>query len=252
MCEKPLVVCLTNTVAANFTANVLLAVGAKPAMVEEPSEAAELAAAADAVLINVGTLTATQSEAMRAAIHACRRGTDPDTQGTDPCGIRGTDPGKAGSVPWVLDPVACQALAYRRTAVLDFLADKPTVLRGNHDEIEFLLGSVPHLLGSVPSLATGAEDIIREGQSVVARVTGGVSMLQTVTATGCAQGALCAAFLGRGQTPVAALLAASRLMKRAGEKAWERAQTPGSFQVALLDALGELSETQGELSETFS
>lgn len=235
MCDKPLVVCLTNTVAANFTANVLLAVGAKPAMVEEQSEAAELAAAADAVLINVGTLTATQAEVMRVAIHACRRGTDP--------GTRGTDPSRMGTVPWVLDPVACQALAYRRTAVLGFLADKPTVLRGNHDEIEFLLGSVPHLLGTVPSLATGAEDIIRVGETVVARVTGGVPMLQTVTATGCAQGALCAAFLGRGQTPVAALLAASRLMKRAGEKAWEQARTPGSFQVALLDALGELSET---------
>ena len=242
MCEKPLVVCLTNTVAANFTANVLLAVGAKPAMVEEPSEAAELAAAADAVLINVGTLTATQSEAMRAAIHACRRGTDPSTQGTDP-GTRGTDPSRMGTVPWVLDPVACQSLTCRRTVVFDLLSAKPTVLRGNHAEIEFLLGSVPHLLGTVPSLATGAEDIIRVGQAVVARVTGGVPMLQAVTATGCAQGALCAAFLGRGQTPEAALLAASRLMKRAGERAWERARTPGSFQMALLDALGELSET---------
>ena len=39
MKQDPLVLCLTNSVAANFTANCLLAIGAKPAMVEDPSEA---------------------------------------------------------------------------------------------------------------------------------------------------------------------------------------------------------------------
>jgi len=62
-----------------------------------------------------------------------------------------------------------------------------------------------------------------------------------VTATGCAQGAICAAFLGRGLKPFAAAKAASELMKRAGERAWTKAQTPGSFQVALVDALWELT-----------
>ncbi len=66
-------------------------------------------------------------------------------------------------------------------------------------------------------------------------------MLQAVTATGCAQGGLCAAFLGRGQAPRDAAISASKLMKRAGELAWERAKAPGSFMVALVDALWELS-----------
>ena len=80
-------------------------------------------------------------------------------------------------------------------------------------------------------------------------------MLRTVTATGCAQGGICAAFLGwgqspqdvcaaflgRGQSPQDAAVSASKLMKRAGELAWERAKTPGSLQVALVDALWELS-----------
>jgi len=235
MKKEPLVVCLTNTVAANFTANVLLAIGAKPAMVEEASEAAELAAVADAVLVNVGTLTPSQAEVMRAAVHACHTGTVPQNEGTVPK--------NRGTVPWVLDPVACQVLSYRRAFVTELLALKPTVIRGNRDEIDFLLGTVPHLMGTVPTLATGAEDLVRRGTEVVARVAGGVPMLQAVTATGCAQGAVCAAFLGRGQSPVDALLSASRLMKRAGEKAWETARRPGSFQMALLDALSELSET---------
>ena len=36
MKQNPLVFCLTNTVAANFTANCLLVIGAKPDMVEMP------------------------------------------------------------------------------------------------------------------------------------------------------------------------------------------------------------------------
>lgn len=67
-------------------------------------------------------------------------------------------------------------------------------------------------------------------------------MLQSVTATGCVQGAVCAALLGRGQSPLAAAENASRMMKRAGEIAWERTKAPGSFKTALIDALYEISE----------
>ena len=128
MKSDPFVLCLTNTVAANFTANVLLAIGAKPAMIEEPSEAAELAALADAVLVNVGTLTPAQAEVMRAAV-AVLAGPVP------------TD--SAGSIPWVLDPVGVQFLSYRRQFVFELIQRKPTLIRGNHAEIEFLAGSVP-------------------------------------------------------------------------------------------------------------
>lgn len=38
MKSDPFALCLSNTVAANFAANVLLAIGAKPAMIEEPAE----------------------------------------------------------------------------------------------------------------------------------------------------------------------------------------------------------------------
>jgi len=236
----PLTLCLTNTVAANFTANVLLAIGAKPALIEEASEAAELAAVADAVLVNVGTLTPTQADVMRAAVQVCQQ--------------HGT--------PWVLDPVACHLLSYRRTVVRAFIARKPSIIRGNHAEIDFLLGTDPNLKGTVPILSTGAEDRIYLPQTGTdplgltgtdplglgsvpivgggsVPIGGGVPMLQTVTATGCAQGAVCAALLGRGLSPVEACLAASRLMKRAGERAYARAKTPGAFQTALLDELYE-------------
>ena len=208
MKQNPLVLCLTNSVAANFTANCLLAIGAKPAMVEEPSEAEELASSADALLVNLGTVTERQAEAMRRAVKVAN----------------------AKGVPWVLDPVGVQHLTCRRNLAQELIGLKPSLIRGNRTEVD-ALGST-----GIVTLATGAIDTI--GHTTI---SGGVPMLQTVTATGCAQGGICAAFLGRGQSPQDAAVSASKLMKRAGEFAWERAKTPGSFQVALVDALWELS-----------
>ena len=208
MKQNPLVLCLTNSVAANFTANCLLAVGAKPAMIEEPSEAEELASVADALLVNLGTVTERQAEAMRQAIKVANE----------------------KGVPWVLDPVGVQHLTYRRNLAQELIGLKPSLIRGNRAEVD-ALGPT-----GVVTLATGAVDTI--GCSTI---SGGVPMLQSVTATGCAQGGVCAAFLGRGQSPQDAAVSASKLMKRAGEFAWERAKAPGNFQVALVDALWELS-----------
>lgn len=214
MSDCPFVLCLTNTVAANFTANCLLAIGAKPAMVEEPSEAAELAAGADAILVNLGTVTERQTEAMRAAVEVAN----------------------GRGIPWVLDPVGVQMLSFRRQLALEFLGLHPAIVRGNQAEID-ALDQVDCV-----TLATGVTDTIKQSNnSNTQTITGGVSMLQVVTATGCAQGGICAALLGRGQSPRDAALSAAKLLKRAGEVAWERAKAPGSFQVALVDALWELS-----------
>ncbi len=89
--HAPLVHCITNDVVQNFTANVLLALGASPAMVVDAEEAAQFAAIADALLINLGTLTRPQQQAMRAAI----------------------DSASAAGKPWTLDPVAVGALTLR-------------------------------------------------------------------------------------------------------------------------------------------
>jgi len=220
MKNEPLVMCLTNTVAANFTANALLAIGARPAMVEDPDEAAELAAAADAILVNVGTVTRDQSAVFKSAVAVARK----------------------RSVPWVLDPVACHCLAFRRKIVLDLLRAGPSLVRGNRDEIAYLREFHASALGSVPVLETGHVDRVYRGEEQLTEISGGVEMLQRVTATGCAQGAICAAFLGRGQSPERACVSAAKLMKAAGERAYARVQAPGSFQVALIDALAELSE----------
>ncbi len=114
----PLVHCLTNLVVTNFTANVLFAIGAAPAMVVAREEVAEFAPIANAVSVNLGTLDVPQTRAIRAAVDAA------------------IDAGK----PWILDPVAVGPLSFRTEFALDLLDAKPAVIRGNASEIISLSG----------------------------------------------------------------------------------------------------------------
>jgi hydroxyethylthiazole kinase len=109
---------MTNDVVQTFTANVLLALGASPAMVIEAEEAEQFAAIADALLVNVGTLTALRAQSMRRAIESA----------------------VAAGKPWTLDPVAVGALAFRTRFCHQILALKPAAIRGNASEILALAG----------------------------------------------------------------------------------------------------------------
>ena len=68
----PLVHNITNYVAMNVMANVVLAIGASPAMVHAREEAAEFAGVASVLTVNIGTLDpdwlAAMEEAAQAAI----------------------------------------------------------------------------------------------------------------------------------------------------------------------------------------
>src|SRR4030088_2778076 len=81
--RNPRVHCITNAVAQNFTANVLLAAGAVPSMTIAQKEVRAFAARADALLINLGPFDPERQKASLAAIGVAN---------------------KAG-IPWVLDPV---------------------------------------------------------------------------------------------------------------------------------------------------
>src|SRR4051812_49870001 len=117
--RPPLVQSLTNIVVAQWTANVLLAVGAAPAMVDNPHEAAAFARIAGGVLVNLGTPYDDTVVAMEGAVSAA------------------TDHG----TPWVLDPVAAGALEWRTKVALDLLAlGRPAVIRGNASEVLALTG----------------------------------------------------------------------------------------------------------------
>ncbi len=236
--QSPLIHCLTNEVVQELTANVLLALGASPAMVVEPTEAAQFSRLADAVLINVGTLNASRAESMLAAVEAAN----------------------VAQTPWTLDPVAVGGLVYRTAFAHRLLGEKPAAIRGNASEIMALSGlqangrgvdSADDSLAALPAArelarssgavvaVTGVVDYITDGQRDWA-VTGGDVLMTRVVGTGCALSAVVAAFCSLPDDRLDNVATACRVMSLCGERATRRAAGPGSFTPAFLDALYQL------------
>lgn len=236
--QSPLVHCMTNDVVQTLTANVLLALNASPAMVIDAEEAAQFSAVADALLINVGTLTHDRKQAMQAAVLAANQ---------------------AGT-PWTLDPVAVGALTLRTVFCKQLLAQSPAVVRGNASEILSLaqqaaggcgvdsLHSAEAALQAAQQLAkafdtcvvvTGEVDYVTDGQRTWA-ITGGSPLMTRVVGTGCALSAVVAAFACLPGDRLINIACACRVMALAGEKAAQDADGPGSFAPAFLDALWTL------------
>lgn len=238
----PLVQCLTNVVASQWTANVLLATGASPAMVDNPEEAGAFAAVSDAVLVNLGTPQHRTAVAMGHAVEAAT----------------------AAQTPWVLDPVGAGALPWRTGIARDLLTRfRPAIVRGNASEILALTGggggrgpesvNAPEdALDAAGRLArehgiavavSGPIDHLTDGQRLV-RVGNGHRWLTKVTGGGCALGAVMAGYTAVVDDPLAAATAATVTYTVAADRAAEHADGPGSFAVALLDALDRLTPDQ--------
>jgi hydroxyethylthiazole kinase len=240
--RKPLVHQITNYVVMNETANATLALGALPVMAHAREEVEEMAALAAALVLNIGTLDPAWVESMVAAGHAARR----------------------AGVPIVLDPVGAGATAYRtETARRLALELEPDVVRGNAAEIATLAGRSAEIrgvesLGSADSPAdvaraaarelgsvitvTGAVDHVSDGEHVLA-VANGHPLLATITGSGCMSTAVTGCFLAVAADPLAAAVEALVAFGVAGEAAAAAARGPGSFHVALYDALHQLDST---------
>jgi hydroxyethylthiazole kinase len=236
---SPLVQCITNYVAMNIAANVLLAAGASPAMVHAEREAGEFARIAGALTVNIGTLSPDWVAGMRGA----------------------TDGANQAGKPWVLDPVAHFATAYRRDTASALVGLKPTIIRGNASEIIARAGGTSagqgvdsgDTVASAESAArkiarrtgatvavTGAADFITDGERAV-RIEGGSALMPRVTALGCSLTCLVGAFAAiRPADPFAAAVAALAVFAVAGERAGRLAEGPGSFGWRFLDALAAL------------
>jgi hydroxyethylthiazole kinase len=241
--QQPLVHNLTSAVVANFTANALLAIGASPAMVEAMDEAVAFARLADAVVINLGSLTPLRQEVMLVVAEAA----------------------KHAGTPFVLDPVAAGAIAQRTAFAQALCRIGPSAIRGNASEILALSGASGGGRG-VDSLAlseaaieaaqalardcgaivavTGQVDYVTDGNETVA-VRHGHEMMTRVTGMGCAASALVAACLGVETNRLQAVAHALAFSGIAGEIAASMASGPGSLAMHYLDALsGDLAQPQ--------
>lgn len=238
--QKPLIHNITNFVVMNTTANALLSMGASPVMAHAINEVEEMVAFAAALVINIGTLSDPWIASMIAA------------------GKRAS----TNQTPVVLDPVGAGATELRTRAAKEIVANVDVnVIRGNASEILALRHSDSKTKGvdsihSVEDAAvtakllaaelqttlalTGPTDLVTDGKQVV-RIENGHPLMACVTGTGCMATAITGAFLAVDNNPVSAAAAALAYFGLAGEIAAENAKAPGSFMVALLDALYTLT-----------
>ena len=219
--RQPRVHCITNAVAQNFTANVLLAAGATPSMTISADEISAFAARSDALLVNLGTFDVERQNAAETAIAIVNR----------------------LERPWVLDPVLIDRSPPRADFARELAARAPAAIRLNAAEFEALDGAssieaYAQTRGTVLAL-TGAVDLVTDGASLI-RIRNGHPLMARVTAMGCAEGALIAALLAVEPDRLAAMVSALLIFAIAGEIAGAGASGPGSFSVQFLDALSSL------------
>jgi hydroxyethylthiazole kinase len=241
---------ITNLVAMDLSANVLLAIGASPVMAHAREEIDEIVSAANALVVNIGTLDAAWVDSMEQAA------------------------AKAGEVgtPWVLDPVGVGATRYRNEVAARLTAQQPTVIRGNGSEIVALAGAanaasstrgVDSAIDSAEALdaardlaqasqaivaVTGSVDYVTDGTRVIA-VANGVPEMAQITAMGCALSGVVGACIGVGGEPLRATAHALAIYGVAGELAAQHAHGPGSLRLRMLDAFTQLdSETLNEMA----
>lgn len=241
--RRPLVHNITNYVVMNYTANALLACGASPVMAHAEGEVEEMVSLASALVLNIGTLSEPWVHSMVKAGKAANR----------------------KGVPVVLDPVGAGATRLRTEAAKRILGEvRVKVVRGNASEVLSLaaqtggtkgvdsIHGVDEAADAATTLAsqlgatlaiTGVVDLVTDGRST-RRVFNGHELMGRVTGTGCTSTALVGAFLGVDPNPVAAAATALGYFGLAGELASQTAAGPGSFQIALLDALYNLDAEQ--------
>ena len=243
--KRPLIHNITNYVVMNYTANALLACGASPVMAHAEEEVEEMVSLAGALVINIGTLSTPWIESMIKAVKRANQ----------------------LKVPVILDPVGAGATSLRTKTSRRLVEEvSVTVIRGNASEVLSLaekgsgtkgvesIHTVEEATDAAVSLArklkgtpaiTGKVDLITDGERT-RMVFNGHEMMSRVTGTGCTATAMIGAFLAVDPDPVEATTTALAYFGLAGEKAAAHSSAPGSFQIALLDALYTIDGEQLE------
>jgi hydroxyethylthiazole kinase len=161
-------------------------------------------------------------------------------------------------LPIVFDPVGSGATSLRTATTRKMVQElKLAIIRGNASEI-LSIGSSGTVTKGVDSLhdvdqvaemakatarqtgavvaVTGKVDLITDGTRVI-RCRNGHAMMGRVTGMGCAATATIAAFAAVTPDAMEAAAAGLAFFGLAGEMAAATAQSPGSFMIALIDAL---------------
>lgn len=239
--KSPLIYNIMNEVGSNFIANGLIAVGASPSISNMPEEADEMARNADAVVLNLGTLSRDRAEAMMTAGKAAN---------------------EAG-VPVLLDPIAIGATEFRTKVIQDILSTvKLAAICANVGEIAVLGDALdkttspdssmnendPTIAEKVANkyqtvvISTGQTDVVTDGKRTTL-CKNGHAMLQNITTSGCLLTSIIGAFASiAGDDIYEASIDAVTGYGIAAERVATKETGPGSFISAFLDQLYVLND----------
>lgn len=237
--RNPLIHHMTNHVVMSDCAEATLYSGGSPVMTLSRGEAADMAFLADALVINIGTLTTSFCDAAVIAGKAANR----------------------KGIPVLLDPVGAGATPMRTRAARSILGEVDVdIVKGNLAEMSVLSGldaevrgvdsagssagpaevcSKFHLEHGSVAVVTGEFDYVCGGKNVF-RIGNGHVMLSKVVGTGCMLGSVTACFAAVAETPESAACAGAVFFGVAAGLAAEKADGPAAFKRALLDELASL------------
>jgi hydroxyethylthiazole kinase len=209
------------------------------------AEVEEMVSYAGALVLNIGTLQEDWVESMICASRAAN----------------------AKGIPVILDPVGAGATKLRTEAVKRIMGESAvSVLRGNASEVFSLRSANIKTKGVDSSLdfsdemvaaamemsldmncviaISGAEDCITDGKRVF-RVSNGHPLMTRVTGMGCGLSAVTGAFCAVGAADQAkATAAAFGFYGLCGDLAIKTSDKPASFELAFIDALYSVGETE--------
>lgn len=255
---NPIITNVANSVTVDQVANVQNIIGASPIMSSDPEEAPEMVAIAQALSINIGTLSAEPIHQMKTLMAEAYR----------------------QAKPVVIDPVAVGSIHYRQKIIDELLAlGTPQIIRGNAGEIAYLAGLDWQANGidagngeidlvkvartaakkqQTTILLSGPTDIITDGHHTT-KVANGTPLFQVHVGSGDMLTGLCAAFVAVSpDNPYQAAIDAATTFAVAGQLVAEAMTTPlpGSFYPQLLDCLFNITaadvQTHAQVTEVLT
>ena len=256
---SPLTFCITNFVTVTDCANAALAIGASPIMSNGAEEGGEIVNIANALVINIGTLSNAQNELMR----------------------NSADQAKEINKPIIFDPVGAGVSALRNDMTKEIVENYPLALvRGNMSEIKaitqlinldlnedkdaagkgvdvaesdiiskdtlesnaLIVKQLAQELNSVV-IASGPIDIISDGNLTLG-LDNGDEMMPLITGSGCMLTTIIGSYVGANDALIGGITACA-LMAIAGENAAKAVREndlgSGSFRTFLIDNLYKLT-----------
>lgn len=243
--QKPLIHHITNWVTIYDCANIVRAVGALPVMAHAKEEVEQMAAIANALVLNIGTLTLDLIDSM----------------------ILAGKKANQNNIPVILDIVGAGATDLRTNKAIEILEKiKVQILKGNTSEIGTIAGADAETKGveaislkgnpvkiakklasenELTVVITGKEDIISNGKETYI-CKNGHYMMANFVGTGCMAASVIGAFAAVENDYPFAAASALCCFGIAGELASKKANGPATYKNNFFDEIFKLNEEKIE------